>query len=53
MDPTTRRLTRLDRVRTESRPDVDRGTVLRAAYDVAGDGVEDHQAEMRIALARQ
>ena len=29
------------------------GTVLRAVYDVSGDPVVDHAAEIRIALARQ
>jgi arylsulfatase len=29
------------------------GTVLRAVYDVSGERVEDHEAEIRIALARQ
>ncbi|MGD8487062.1 MAG: arylsulfatase, partial [Chloroflexota bacterium] len=29
------------------------GTVLRAVYDLSGEAVEDHEAEIRIALARQ
>ena len=29
------------------------GTVLRAVYDVSGESVVDHEAEIRIALARQ
>lgn len=29
------------------------GTIARAVYDVSGERVEDHEAEFRIALARQ
>lgn len=29
------------------------GTIIRAVYDVSGDRVVDHEAEIRMALARQ
>jgi arylsulfatase len=29
------------------------GTIIRAVYDISGDAVVDHEAEIRVALARQ